>query len=68
MSTCFAEVLEVLRPYPKGLTATEVANILPIGRQNASNRLSRMVAYGHAERVPVLKGRPKYRVREGAHV
>jgi hypothetical protein len=29
-----------------------------------------MTAYGHAERVPVLKGRPKYRVKinGGAHV
>lgn len=62
MSTSFAEVAATLRNYPNGLTATEVAYILNIGRQTASNRLSRMAAYGHVEKLHHMNQKqPVYR-------
>lgn len=62
MSVCVAEVLIALRLHPKGLTATQLADVMHIGRQTASNRLSRMAAYGHAEKLHYMgQKQPVYR-------
>jgi hypothetical protein len=67
MSTCVAELMAVLQRWPNGLTAAQVAEVLSIGRQTASNRLSRMAAYGHCEKLYPLHGHQViYRARQDA--
>lgn len=66
MSTCVAEITAALRAHPDGLTAAGLAVVMGIGRQTASNRLSRMAAYGRAEKLHFLgQKRPVYRLLIG---
>lgn len=67
MTTCFADIAATLRRHPKGLTSRELSGVMRITPLTASLRLSRMFAYGHAERVPVLSGRPKYIAKAVTH-
>lgn len=68
MTTCTAQVIDALRHYPKGLTASQLADVMCIGRQTASNRLSRMAAYGHAEKLHFSgQKRPVYRIIGSVH-
>lgn len=58
MSTCFADIAATLLLHPAGLTARQLAEVMHIGPLTASHRLSRMFAYGHAERLKT-PGRPR---------
>jgi DNA-binding IclR family transcriptional regulator len=65
MSVCVAQLMAVLQRWPNGLTAAQVAELLSIGRQTASNRLSRMASYGHCEKLYPMHGHKViYRLRK----
>jgi DNA-binding transcriptional regulator LsrR (DeoR family) len=64
MSVALADIVATLIRYPNGLTAKQVSEILGIGRQTASNRLSRAAVYCYVEKIRQAgKNEPIYRTR-----